>query len=47
MLWFRVLKAALKSSETTRVPNLSRVGSILLVRLVMLVSENLSGQKAL
>ena len=47
VLWFKVSKAALISSKTTRVPNLYRVGSILLVRLVIVVSRNLSGQKAL
>ena len=47
MLWFKVSKAVLMSSKTTRVPNLYRVGSILLVRLVIVVSRDLSGLKAL
>ena len=47
MIWFKVSKAALRSNKTTRVPSLSRVGSILLVRLVMVVSQNVSRQKTL
>ena len=44
---FRVSIAALRSNNTTRVPNLLRGGSILLVRLVIVVSHDLLGQKAL
>ena len=47
MLWFKVAKSAPRENKTTRVTILSRVGCILMVRLVMVVSQYLSGQKAL